>query len=76
MSACQAMMTTLQIWAKPEAEVCLRHREPQVTRDNNSCPLPSDGIDGGFPPHYPGSGTLIPVPDDAEPAVAVIPDGG
>ena len=29
--------------------------------------LPSDGIElqygpGGFPPHYPGSGTLIPVP--------------
>ena len=41
----------------------------------------SDGIElqygpGGFPPHYPGSGTLVPVPDEAEPAVAVVPDGG
>ena len=36
--------------------------------------LPSDGIElqygpGGFPPHYPGSGTLVPVRDDTEPAV-------
>ena len=43
--------------------------------------LPLDGIElqygpGGFPPHYPGSGTLVPVPDDAEPPVAVVPYGG
>ena len=43
--------------------------------------LPSDGIElqygpGGFPPRYPGSGSLVPVPDDADPAVAVVPDGG
>ena len=43
--------------------------------------LSSDGIElqygrGGSPPHYPGSGTLVPVPDDAEPAAAVVPDGG
>ena len=49
---------------------------PQLPPD-----LSSDGIElqygpGGFPPHYPGSRTLVPVPDDAEPAVAVIPDGG
>ena len=31
MSARQAMMTTLQIWGEPEAEVCLRHREPRIS---------------------------------------------
>ena len=55
-----------------------RHRKPghQLPPD-----LSLDGIElqyghGGFPPHYPGSGTLVPVPDNAEPAVAVVPDGG
>ena len=38
MSARQAMMTTLQIWGEPEAEVCLRHREPRITRDISCLP--------------------------------------
>ena len=49
--------------------------------DDDDTPNLGGSGSGGLPPApgapgHSGSGILIPVPDDAEPSVAVIPDGG
>ena len=63
----------------PEAEVLL-----PGTRSLRLCgrtDLPSDGIElqygpGGFPPDYPGSGVMVPVPGDSVSSAEMIPDEG
>ena len=71
----------LQTWGEPEAVLLDRDRGPNGQPGGQDGDLPSGEIEfqygpgGNPPPHYPGGGSAVPVPDDSDSSMELIPDG-